>query len=121
MRREKVGSSCEGSRRWKKVRVGSTPETTALAEISSPLASTRLVTAPFLTRMWRTSESVRISAPAWRADSARGRVKEPSAPCGNEAGPTGCGSWGAGRSRKAGEAAGHGAKGGPERGGGGAK
>src|SRR5260221_14171592 len=96
MRRAKVGSSCEGSRRWKKVRLGSTPETTALAEISSPLARKRLVTAPFLTRMWRTSESVRISAPAWRAELGGARVEEPIASAGNEAAATGRGSMAAG-------------------------
>src|ERR1700730_17833500 len=59
MRWANVGSSCDGSRRWKKVRLGSTPETTALAGISSPLARTRPLTAPSLTRMWRAEASVR--------------------------------------------------------------
>src|ERR1700737_987436 len=108
MRRAKVGSSCDGSRRLKKVRFGSTPETAALAEISSPLARTRLATAPSLTRMWRTSASVRISAPAWRADSASARVNEPSPPCGKEAETTGWGSAAARRRRTAGGAAGAG-------------
>ena len=44
MRRAKVGSSCEGSTRLKKVRLGSTPETTASAGISSPSARTTEVT-----------------------------------------------------------------------------
>src|SRR5229473_501853 len=101
MRSAKVGSSCDGSTSWKKVRLGSRPVTTALAEISSPPARTRLATAPSLTRMLRTSASVRISAPAWRADSASARVKEPRPPWGNEAEPTGCGSAAARKSRTA--------------------
>src|SRR6266403_2641087 len=75
MRLAKVGSSCEGSMSRKKVRLGSTPETTASTEISSPSASTTLEMAPSFTRICLTSASVRISAPACFADSARACVK----------------------------------------------
>src|SRR6266704_2111925 len=90
MRLAKVGSSCEGSTRWKKVRLGSIPETTASTAISSPPVSTTPVTAPSLRQMCRTSASVRISAPACFANSARARVKLPSPPRGKAAVPTGC-------------------------------
>ncbi len=97
----KVGSSCEGSTRLKKVRLGSAPETTASAAISSPSERTTPVTAPSLMRMCWTSVSVRISVPAAFADSASARVKEPRPPRGNAAEPTGCASAAARRSRTA--------------------
>src|SRR5437899_279591 len=105
MRMAKTGSRFAGSRSWKKVRFGSTPETTASQAISSPSASTTPETARALVRICCTSALVRISAPAALAASPSARENSPSPPRGNAAEPTGCGSAAARSSRSAVETA----------------
>ena len=99
--RMKSGARWTGSTSPSSVRFGSAPETTALAEICSPLASVTPVAVSSVTSIRVTSASVRISAPPDRAAAARASASAPGPPAVNHPVATGCPSPAPSRSRMA--------------------
>ena len=114
MRLAKVGSSCEGSISWKRVRLGSRPETTASTAISSPSARAMPVTAPFFTRMCWTSARVRISTPSLLGGFGEGVREGAEAAAGKGCGADGMFIGGGAEEENGGGASGPRAEGGAE-------